>query len=61
MDDVATSGMASSAIVLSITTTTPILVMPLAMWPEGDRPDQAAVLGAFIVVAGVVWMSLLPA
>lgn len=54
-------GLVPSAIVLSVTATTPILVMPLAMWLERDRPDQAAVVGALIAVAGVVWMGLLPA
>jgi drug/metabolite transporter (DMT)-like permease len=54
-------GVAPSAVVLAFTATTPILVMPLAMWLEKDRPSQAAVAGALVAVAGVVWMSLLPA
>ncbi len=54
-------GVAPSAVVLSVTATTPILVMPLAMWLEKDRPGQAAVAGALVAVSGVVWMSLLAA
>lgn len=52
---------ATSAVVLSITATTPILVMPLAMWLERDRPGYAALGGAAIAVAGVVGMGLLSA
>ena len=49
---------ASSAVVLSITATTPILVIPMAAWIDKDYPDQAAVVGAFIAVIGVVWLGL---
>ena len=44
----------SSGIVLSITATAPILVIPMAAYVEGDKPPPAAVLGSFIAVAGVV-------
>ena len=47
-------GLAPSSLVLSITATTPILVMPLAVWAEGDRPGPLAIVGALIAVCGVV-------
>lgn len=50
---------APGAVVLSVTAMTPVLVIPLIMWVEGDRPGYAAVAGAFVAVAGVVWMGLL--
>jgi drug/metabolite transporter (DMT)-like permease len=52
-------GTAPSAIVLSITATTPILVMPLAYLSEGDSPSRLAIIGAAIAVSGVALMSVL--
>ncbi|MEI6536706.1 MAG: DMT family transporter [Verrucomicrobiaceae bacterium] len=51
-------GVAPSVVVLSITATTPVLIMPLAIWIENDRPSRLAVAGAIIAVAGVVLMGL---
>lgn len=45
-----------SGVVLSITATTPLLVMPLSYWLEQDRPGWRGVLGAVIAVAGVIGM-----
>lgn len=45
-----------SGVVLSITATTPLLVMPLSYWLEQDRPGWRGVLGAIIAVAGVIGM-----
>lgn len=44
----------SSAVALSITATTPILIMPMTAYSEGDWPSARSVLGAAIAVAGVV-------
>ncbi len=44
---------ASSAVVLSITATAPIMVMPITYYSEGDAPATRSVLGAIIAVAGV--------
>lgn len=46
----------SSAVVLSITAITPVLIMPMAFYIDKDRPSGLAVLGACIAVAGVVGM-----
>lgn len=45
-----------SGVVLSITATTPLLVMPLSYWLEQDRPGWRGVLGAVIAVVGVMGM-----
>jgi len=47
-------GLAPSSLVLSITATTPILVIPLAMIFEKDRPGPLAAIGALLAVAGVI-------
>lgn len=47
-------GQTTSAVVLSITATTPILVIPLAAYVDGDKPSALAVLGAVIAVTGVI-------
>jgi len=44
----------SSIVVLSITATAPVLIMPLAAWLDGDKPAPLAMLGAVIAVAGVI-------
>ncbi len=48
----------SSAVALSITATTPILVMPMTAYSEGDVPSARSVLGAVVAVAGVVMLKL---
>lgn len=49
---------ATSAVVLSITATTPILVMPMTFYSESDKPSPRSFLGAAIAVVGVVWLKL---
>jgi drug/metabolite transporter (DMT)-like permease len=48
-----------SAVVLSITATTPILVMPMTALTEGDKPSAKSLIGAAIAVLGVVWLQAL--
>lgn len=47
-------GQATSGVVLSITATTPILILPMVAYMDKDRPPWTAVLGSLIAVAGVV-------
>lgn len=49
---------AGSALVLSITATAPIIIMPLSACIEKDRPGSLAILGAVVAVAGVMLMTL---
>ena len=49
---------ATSAVVLSITATTPILVMPMTFFSEQDKPSARSLFGAAIAVAGVVLLKL---
>jgi drug/metabolite transporter (DMT)-like permease len=49
---------APSGLVLSITATTPIFVMPLAAWLENDQLSRNSILGAIIAVIGVVFLRL---
>jgi drug/metabolite transporter (DMT)-like permease len=44
----------SSIVVLSITATAPVLIMPLAAWLDRDPPAPRAIVGAIIAVAGVI-------
>ena len=43
-----------SGIVLAIVATTPLAVIPMAAWAEGDRPGARAWLGGILAVGGVV-------
>lgn len=47
-----------SAIVQPIIAMTPLVVMPMAWYLEGDRPDRRAVTGALISVLGVIILAL---
>jgi len=47
-------GQTSSTVVLSITATTPILVIPMAAYMDGDRPGGITLAGSLIAVIGVV-------
>lgn len=49
-------GLQSSVVVLSITATAPVLIMPMALLVDGDRPTVTAVGGAIMAVAGVILM-----
>ena len=43
-----------SAVVLPIVATAPLVVMPLSLWMEGDRPGVRAIVGGVIAVCGVI-------
>lgn len=47
-----------SAIVLAIVATTPLVVVPLSWWSEGDRPSPLSVIGAVIASTGVAGLFL---
>lgn len=48
----------ASGIVLPIVATTPIVVVPLAYWLDGDRPTKRSLIGGVIAVAGAVCLSV---
>lgn len=48
----------ASGIVLPIVATTPIVVIPLAYWIEGDRPTARSLIGGAIAVAGTVVLAM---
>jgi drug/metabolite transporter (DMT)-like permease len=47
-----------SGIVLPIVATTPLVIVPLSFWLEGDRPTRRSFLGGIIAVAGVVALTV---
>lgn len=47
-----------SGIVLPITATTPLMVIPFAYWIEGERPSQQSLVGGAIAVVGAVALAL---
>jgi drug/metabolite transporter (DMT)-like permease len=47
----------ASGIVLPIVACTPLVIIPLAYWLEGERPTARSILGAIIAVLGVVALS----
>ena len=47
-----------SGIVLPITATTPLMVIPFAYWFEGERPSQRSLAGGVLAVAGAVALTL---
>ena len=48
-----------SAVVLAVTATSPLLIIPMAYFTEGDRPSGRAVFGSVVAVGGVVWLCLM--
>ncbi len=48
-----------SGIVLPIVATAPLVVMPLSLWMEGDRPGIRAIVGGVIAVVGVIALGLI--
>lgn len=48
----------ASGIVLPIVATTPIVVIPLARWLEGDRPSRRSLVGGVVAVAGAVLLAM---
>jgi drug/metabolite transporter (DMT)-like permease len=47
-----------SGIVLPIVATTPLVIVPLSYWIEGDRPTRRSLLGGLIAVCGVAALAL---
>lgn len=47
-----------SGIVLPIVATTPLLIIPLTYWFEGDRPSRRSLVGGIVAVGGVVALTL---
>lgn len=47
-----------SGIVLPIVATTPLMIIPLTYWLEGDRPSRRSLVGGVVAVAGVVALTL---
>jgi len=47
-----------TSVVLPIVATTPLVVMPLAHYLEGDRITWRTVLGGILAVAGVIGLTL---
>lgn len=43
-----------SGLVLPIVATTPLMVIPLSAWMEGDRPTKRSIAGGLIAVLGVI-------
>jgi drug/metabolite transporter (DMT)-like permease len=48
-----------TGIVLAIIATTPIVVIPLSYFSEGERPSGRSLFGAVVAVAGVVGLTCL--
>lgn len=47
-----------SGIVLPIVATTPLVIIPLSYWIEGERPTRRSLGGGFVAVVGVVALTL---
>lgn len=47
-----------TALVLAVTATTPVMIIPVQYFIEGERPSVQAVIGGIIAVAGVVALML---
>lgn len=49
---------APSAIVMPIVATTPLVIIPLTYWLEGERPSRRSLVGGLVAVAGAVGLAL---
>lgn len=47
-----------SGIVLAIAALTPLAVIPLAWWIDGERPTLRSVSGGVLAVGGAIWLAL---
>lgn len=47
-----------SGLVLPIVATTPLVIVPLSYWIEGERPTRRSLLGGVVAVAGAVALSI---
>jgi drug/metabolite transporter (DMT)-like permease len=48
-----------TGIVLPIVAMTPLVIIPLAMWFENERPEKRSVIGGVVAVMGVVALAIL--
>lgn len=49
-----------SGVVLPIVATTPLIVIPLTYWLEGERPSRRSIVGGIVAVVGVIGLTLSP-
>ena len=49
---------APSAVVLAIVATSPLAIIPLTAWLDGDRPTRRELIGGVVAVIGVVGLCL---
>ncbi len=47
-----------TGIVVAISALTPLAVIPLAWWIEGERPTRRSIGGGLLAVSGAVWLAL---
>ncbi|MFM7214577.1 MAG: DMT family transporter [Verrucomicrobiota bacterium] len=47
-----------TGIVVAITALTPLVVIPLAFWIDGERPTRRSLLGGLLGVGGAIWLVL---
>ncbi len=47
-----------TGVVLSVTSLTPVAVIPISRWIDGDRATRRSLIGGVVVVAGVVALAL---
>ena len=45
-----------TGIVVAITALTPLVVIPLAYWIDGERPTRRSLLGGLLAVGGAIWL-----
>lgn len=48
-----------AGITMALVSTTPIAMIPLTMWVEGERPRGLSICGSVLAISGVVWMVIL--
>ena len=46
-----------TGVVMSITALTPLAVVPLSWWLDGERPAARPLIGGAVAVAGAVWLA----
>ena len=51
--------MTPSGLVLPIVATTPLMIIPLSAWMEGDRPPFRSIMGGLLAVVGVILLGRL--
>jgi len=48
-----------AAITMAVVATTPVAMIPLTMWADGECPKLLSISGSLVAVAGVIWMVLI--